>query len=141
MRLSSTPLTRALVLLLPRLLLALAPGVSPSTPQPRLDVGATLGRGHYGEVFVYEESRVAKRASVLAPRESLLLLGGSRLLHSLLRRRVAAPTLADGARVLAAGGVICAAEALTLRRGGALSTLLSRGAALLAGLDRCALLE
>ena len=69
MRLSSPPLTRALVLLLPRLLLALAPGVSPSTPQPRLDVGATLGRGHYGEVFVYDESRVAKRASVLAPRE------------------------------------------------------------------------
>ena len=83
---------------------------------------------------------LAEAASVLAPRESLLLLGGSRLLHSLLRRRVAAPTLADGARVLAAGGVICAAEALTLRRGGALSTLLSRGAALLAGLDRCALL-
>ncbi|EOD38411.1 hypothetical protein EMIHUDRAFT_251806, partial [Emiliania huxleyi CCMP1516] len=41
---------------------------------------------------------LAEAASVLAPRESLLLLGGSRLLHSLLRRRVAAPTLADGAR-------------------------------------------
>ena len=66
---SSRSLARALLVLLPRLLLALAPDVSPSTPPPRLHVGAKLGRGHYGEVFLYDESRVAKRASVLAPRE------------------------------------------------------------------------